>query len=147
MCEYAQIEGAIAAVRNLPMFIMAERGVADRGITWTGTGHSIHYIPADASDWIEQESFMQRLDIWLEKVYLRSDIFFGYSSKAKSTATSIHLFLKERLGLRVRNWEIDFATAGIIIDEIEPVILWRQRQGKVLIILEEGAKMPADLYI
>jgi predicted nucleotide-binding protein len=46
-------------------------------------------------------------------------VFLGYSSKARSTAQAVHLFLKERLGLRVRNWEIDFAAAGIILDEIE----------------------------
>lgn len=180
--EYAQIEGAIATVLDLPIFIMAERGVADRGITWTGAGHPILYIPADASkDWIEKESFRQRFDLWLEKVNQRSDIFLGYSSKAKNTATSIHLFLKERLGVRVRNWEIDFAAAGIIIDEIElasqlcsgGIFLFTkddQLEGnemraaprdnvvfeagyfaaakgreRVLIILEEGAKMPADL--
>lgn len=180
--EYAQIEGAISTVLNLSIFIMAERGVADRGITWTGAGHPIHYIPANATkDWLEKDSFTQRFALWLDQVYQRSDIFLGYSSKAKNTATSIHLFLNEKLGIRVLNWAMDFAASGVIIDEIESaskkcsggIFLFTkddQLEGnekkaaprdnvvfeagyfaaakgreRVLIILEEGAKMPADL--
>ncbi len=180
--EYAQIEGAIATVLNLPLFIMAERGVADRGVTWTGAGHPIHYIPTDANaDWVENSAFLQRFGIWNDQVSQRSDVFLGYSSKARNTAMSVLAFLRDRLGIKVRNWEIDFAAAGIIIDEIETaskvcsggIFLFTkddQLEGnemkaaprdnvvfeagfftaakgrdKVLIILEEGAKMPADL--
>ena len=83
--------------------------------------------------------------------------------------------------MNVRNWEIDFSAAGIIIDEIETAsklcsvgiflftkddllegndmkaaprdnvvfeagyFVAAKGREKVLIILEEGAKMPADL--
>lgn len=180
--EYAQIEGAIATTLKLPLLILAERGIVDRGITWTGAGHQILYIHSDATtDWLEKDAFRQRFGVWSDQVAERSDIFLGYSSKARSTAQAVHLFLTERLGLRVRNWEIDFAAAGIIIDEIETasrlcsggIFLFTKDdilegnemkaaprdnvvfeagyfaaskgRDRVLIIREEGAKMPADL--
>jgi hypothetical protein len=180
--EYAQIEGAIATTMKIPLLVVAERGIAERGMTWTGAGHYILYMPQDAkADWLKSDAFRLRFDIWTNQVNERSDVFLGYSSKARSTAQAVHLFLKERLALNVRNWEIDFAAAGIIIDEIETasklcsggIFLFTkddQLEGnemkaaprdnvvfeagyfaaskgrdRVLIILEEGAKLPADL--
>ena len=180
--EYAQIEGAIATALRLPLLIVAERGLVDRGITWTGAGHPILYMPSDATvEWLAHDAFRRRFDVWSDQITERSDVFLGYSSKARSTAQAIHIFLTERLGLRVRNWEIDFAAAGIILDEIElaaklcsgGIFLFTKDDAlegnearaaprdnvvfeagyfaaakgrdRVLIIREEGAKMPADL--
>jgi len=54
--EYAQIEGAVATTLRLPLLIVAERGLVDRGITWTGAGHPILYMPADATAaWLESD--------------------------------------------------------------------------------------------
>lgn len=180
--EYAQIEGAMATTLRLPLLVVAERGLVDRGITWTGAGHPILYMPADATAaWLDSDPFRQRFGVWSDQIAERSDVFLGYSSKARSTAQAVHLFLKERLNLRVRNWEIDFAAAGIILDEIETaarlcsggIFLFTKDDAlegtdvraaprdnvvfeagyfaaakgrdRVLIIREEGAKMPADL--
>lgn len=118
--EYAQIEGAIATTLKLPLLILAEQGIVDRGITWTGAGHPILYMPPDATtEWLEKDAFRQRFGVWSDQIAERSDVFLGYSSKARTTAQAVHLFLRERMNLTVRNWEIDFAAAGIIIDEIE----------------------------
>ena len=180
--EYAQIEGAMAATLKLPLLIVAERGIVDRGITWQGAGHPILYMPSDATTaWLESDGFRHRFNVWSDRIAERSDVFLGYSSKARSTAQAVHIFLTERMGLRVRNWEIDFAAAGIIIDEIETasrlcsggIFLFTKDdllegsemkaaprdnvvfeagyfaaakgRDRVLIIREEGAKMPADL--
>lgn len=181
--EYAQIEGAMATALRLPILILAERGVVDRGITWTGAGHPILYMPNDATTaWLGSDAFRHRFGVWSSQIARRSDVFLGYSSKARSTAQAVHLFLKERLNLQVRNWEIDFAAAGIILDEIETasrlcsggIFLFTKDDAfeggndiraaprdnvvfeagyfaaakgrdRVLIIREEGAKMPADL--
>ncbi|WP_296703806.1 TIR domain-containing protein [Algoriphagus sp.] len=181
--EYAQIEGAIATTLKLPLLILAERGIVDRGLTWTGAGHPIIYIPSGADpNWLEQDAFNQRFGFWADQLNERSDLFLGYSSKARNTALAIHLFLTQKLGLTVRNWEMDFAAAGIIIDEIETasklcsggIFLFTKDDNtiegseikaaprdnvvfeagyftaskgrkRVLIIKEEGAKMPADL--
>ena len=180
--EYAQIEGAIATTLKLPLLILAERGIVDRGITWTGAGHPILYMPPDVtSDWLEKDAFRQRFGVWSDQIKERSDVFLGYSSKAKSTADAINLFLTRSFELRVRDWAVDFAAAGIIIDEIETasrlcsggIFLFTnddiiegtemkaaprdnvvfeagyfaaaKGRDRVLIIREEGAKMPADL--
>jgi hypothetical protein len=180
--EYAQIEGGIATALRLPLLILAEQGVVDRGITWTGAGHPILYMPPDAtSAWLDGDAFRHRFGVWGDQIADRSDLFLGYSSKARATAQAVHLFLTQQLKLRVRNWEIDFAAAGIILDEIETaarlcsggIFLFTKDDAlegsemraaprdnvvfeagyfaaskgrdRVLIIREEGAKMPADL--
>lgn len=180
--EYAQIEGAMATALRLPLLIVAEKGLVDRGITWTGAGHPILYMPKEATaEWLESDAFHQRFGVWSDQIAQRSDVFLGYSRKARSTAQAVHLFLKERLNLKVRDWQIDFAAAGIILDEIETaakmcsggIFLFTKDDAlegnemraaprdnvvfeagyfaaakgrdRVLIIREEGAKMPADL--
>ncbi len=180
--EYAHIEGAIATTLGLPTLVIAERGLVDRGITWTGAGHPILYMPSDAdASWLRSDPFVQRFGVWADQIRDRSDVFLGYSSKARATAQAIHLFLRENLKLEVRNWEIDFAAAGMILDEIEVaarlcrggIFLFTKDdvlegdqaraaprdnvvfeagyfaaakgRDRVLIIREEGAKMPADL--
>jgi hypothetical protein len=180
--EYAQIEGATAAALRLPLLLISERGLVDRGITWTGAGHPILYMPEEADvSWLSTDPFTHRFSVWRDQLAERSDVFLGYSSKARSAAQAVHLFLTERMKLGVRNWEIDFAAGGTILDEIElaarlcsgGIFLFTKDdtlagdemraaprdnvvfeagyfaaakgRDRVLIIREEGAKMPADL--
>lgn len=182
--EYAQIEGAIASAMRLPLLVVAQRGLVDRGITWTGAGHPILFAPPDAdASWLGSDPFRQRFGVWSDQIAERSDVFLGYCSRARATAQAVQIFLEKRLELKVRNWEIDFAAAGMILDEIETasrlcsggVFLFTKdddmrEQGtesrasprdnvvfeagyfaaakgrdRVLIIREEGTKMPADL--
>lgn len=180
--ELAQIEGAIAVALRLPLLLVAEQGLAKRGITWPGAGHPILYMPPDADvTWFSGEAFSHRFSVWCDQLAERADVFLGYSSKARVTAHAIHLFLTQRLRLGVRNWELDFAGGGTILDEIENaarlcsggIFLFTKDDAlegdevraaprdnvvfeagyfaaakgrdRVLIIREEGAKMPADL--
>jgi hypothetical protein len=180
--EFAQIEGAIATTVGLPLLLVSEQGLADRGVIWTGAGNPILFMPSDAeTSWFTGDAFLRRLRVWSDQIAERSDLFLGYSSKARSPAQAVHLFLKERLGLKVRNWEMDFAAGGVILDEIETaarlctggIFLFTKDDAfeggenraaprdnvvfeagyfaaakgreRVLIIREEGAKMPADL--
>lgn len=180
--EYAQIEGALATALRLPLFITVERGLVDRGITCTGAGHPLLFMPAEVDTvWLEGDAFRQRFGVWRDQIDQRADVFLGYCSKSRGTAQALHLFLTQRLDLKVRNWEIDFAAAGIILDEIETaarlcsggIFLFTQDDAvegsdvraaprdnvvfeagyfaaakgrdRVLIIREQGAKMPADL--
>src|SRR4029077_5205418 len=67
--EYAQIEGSIATTLKLPMLIVSEKGIVDRGITWTGAGHPILYMPSDATiDWLEKDAFRQRFGVWTDQI-------------------------------------------------------------------------------
>jgi predicted nucleotide-binding protein len=117
---------------------------------------------------------------WIGAVKEIDDIFLAYSSKARHTALDIHRFLTER-NVTVRDWEIDFAPGGIILDRLheasrnclgvimlltkddefigeekyaaprDNVIfemgMFMEAKGRerVLVVREEGAKMPADI--
>jgi hypothetical protein len=48
-------------------------------------------------------------------------VFFGYCSKAISTADAIHTYLKS-LGLNVINWATDFHSGKVILDEIHAAV-------------------------
>ena len=48
-------------------------------------------------------------------------VFFGYCSKASSTAGSIETYL-ESLGLKVINWATDFTSGKVILDEIHAAV-------------------------
>jgi predicted nucleotide-binding protein len=118
--EYCHIEGAMAATLRLPLLIIAERGLANRGITWTGAGNPLLFMPNDNdTEWLNGDAFKRRLNSWNAVLDRRADVFLGYSSAAHATAQAVHLFLKEKVGCRVRNWKMDFAASGIIIDEVE----------------------------
>lgn len=180
--EYNHYEGAVANTLGLPTLIIAQRGLADRGIVWTGGGKPILFAPDDADTrWLNEETFRHRFSLWLDQLKERRDVFLGYCSKAKDTANSIHLFLKDKLGATVLDWA-DFTAGGNILDEIERASslcsagiflftkddyleeaegdraaprdnvvfeagYFTQAKGRerVLIIREQGAKMPADV--
>jgi hypothetical protein len=180
--EYAQIEGAVATTLRLPLLLIAERGLVDRGITWTGAGHPILFMPAGGGvEWLSKDTFTYGFRAWSDQLGRQADVFLGYSSKAQATARAIHAFLTERVKAIVRSWEIGFYAGGMILDEIEAaarscstaVFLFTKDdelvgdevraaprdnvvfeagyfnavrgRRRVLIIREEGAKMPADL--
>jgi len=118
--EYIHYEGAVANVLRLPLLIIAEQGLVGRGLTWTGAGHPILFIPQNADEtWVKTEAFRNRFDVWTAKLSNRHDVFLGYCSKSKSTAQAIHLFLKEKLQVTVLDWAMDFAGGGMILEEIE----------------------------
>lgn len=118
--EYTHYEGAIANALRLPLLIIAERGLVERGVTWTGAGHPILFMPEGANaSWLTDEYFAHRFSLWSEQVSQRCDIFLGYCSQARHPAQSVHLFLTSKLGLRVLDWEMNFAAGGTILQEIE----------------------------
>src|SRR5262245_13801003 len=180
--EYNHYEGAIASTLGLPTLIIAERGVADRGIAWTGGGKPILFAPQEADrDWLEEETFRHRFSLWIDQLKERRDVFLGYCSKAKDTANALNLFLTKS-GVSVLDW-VDFSAGGNILDEIQKassicsagIFLFTQDdfheeaphgdrasprdnvvfeagyftqskgRERVLIIREEGTKMPADV--
>ncbi len=180
--EYNHYEGALANSLKMPILTIAERGIVDRGIHWTGGGNPILFMPETAdSKWLDGQSFQHRFNVWIEQMAERRDVFLGYCSKSKSTAQSIHLFVSNKLKLTVMDWAMDFTGGGTILEEIERAATlctcgiflftkddplegegshaaprdnvvfeagyFANSKGKdrVLIIREEGAKMPADL--
>lgn len=180
--EYNHYEGALANSLKLPILTIAERGIVDRGIHWTGGGNPILFMPQDADvSWLDSASFRHRFTVWIEQMAEHKDVFLGYCSRAKSTAQAIHLFISNKLNLSVLDWAMDFTGGGTILEEIERAaslctcgiflftkddplegdtnqaaprdnvvfeagyFIKAKGKDRVLIIREEGAKMPADI--
>lgn len=117
--EYSHYEGAVALTHGLPVFLLAERNVADRGVVWTGGGRTVTYIPENATaDWIANPEFLKRFGAWQREMELRRDVFLGYCSTSVGTAAQIQLHL-ERMGATVWNYAMDFRSGRSILNEIE----------------------------
>lgn len=117
--EYNHYEGAVAVTLGIPVLLLKENGVADRGIVWSGGGKFITYIPERPSaKWVNDPAFVKRFAAWLRELEARKDVFLGYCSKSAGIAAQIQLRL-EKLGASVHNWAMDFRAGGSILDEIE----------------------------
>jgi hypothetical protein len=117
--EYNHYEGAVALSHGLPVMLLAERGVENRGIVWTGAGLPITYIPEDATPaWLESQDFQRRFDAWVRDVERRRDVFLGYCSQNQGTAAIIENRLV-RSGATVLNYQMDFRAGVSILEEIE----------------------------
>jgi hypothetical protein len=117
--EYNHYEGAVAVTLGVPVLLLKEEGVADRGIVWSGGGKFITHVPATADEkWVDDPNFMKRFNAWLHELGARKDIFLGYCSKSAGIAAQIQLRL-EKLGATVHNWAMDFRAGGSILSEIE----------------------------
>lgn len=174
-------EGAFALAMRKEILVITEKHVAQDGITWAGGGQIVLFAPKGADEaWLKSGDPRAQIDAWIAEVKRTSDVFFAYSSKARSTANDIMTFLRNR-GVAVHNWELDFAAGPTILDELmaatrsclgaimlltkddalmgdeniaaprDNVIfemgLFMEAKGRerVLVIREEGAKMPADI--
>jgi len=185
--EWSHCDGAVAISKGLPTFVVADRGVEDKGIAYAGGGRYVLFAPpgADAT-WVEREDVRRRLEDWFKVLESQNDVFFGYCSSAQATADSIIKFLTKVAGVSVKDWAVDFSPGKTILTEIteaaescrcgiflftkddlpkevpsgggadlayprDNVILeagyFLAAKGKdrVLIVREDGAKMPADL--
>jgi hypothetical protein len=117
--DYNHYEGAVALSRELPVLLLAEEGLENRGIFWTGGGRIITYVPKDAdAQWVESSEFVKRFSSWCREIGARKDIFLGYCSKSGGTAAKIQLRL-EKMGASVLNYEMDFRSGASILTEIE----------------------------
>lgn len=181
--EYNHYEGALAASLKLPLLILSEEGIADRGIFYNGGGFIYTSIPSTANNaWFDNdEYFVGRFNAWKRAVNNRYQVFLGYSGEAKDVANSIVAFLTGRLNLRVKGYRANFVQGGSILEEIENAVntcqcgiflftasdklennefqasprdnvvfeagYFMRAKGKerILIIREEGTKMPADI--
>ena len=167
---------------GIPMLVLAQQGVADRGIFNYGAGHFITTIPVDANrSWIESQAFEGCFNGWIRRLSERKDIFLGYSSTSKGVANNIKNLLEYKFQTSVLDWASDLAAGPTILQRIseaaalcssgiflftrddklegtndiaaprDNVIFeagyFAQSKGtdRILIIREDGSKMPADL--
>jgi hypothetical protein len=117
--EFNHYEGAVAVTYNLPMLLLKEGGVKDRGIVWDGGGKFITRMPGDADEqWLESQNFIEQFNLWVGEIDARKDVFLGYCTKSEGVAAQIQLRL-ERCGATVLNWAMDFTAGRSILGEIE----------------------------
>ena len=113
-------EGALAIANDLPILVVAEAGIPNRGIVWQGGGLNINLLPPNSdSSWVYNQKFKKQVQLWVDKVRSKPRVFLGYCSKAKSTADAITIYIEHTLGVRVRTYGLDFIAGGAILDEIE----------------------------
>jgi len=180
--EWSHCEGAVAISKGLSTFVVADKGVEDKGIAYTGGGRYVLFVPNGAkADWVERDEVRRRLEDWLKSLDSQDDVFFGYCSRAQATADSIIKFLTKGLAVKVKDWAVDFNPGRTILSEIiesakssrcgiflftkdDPLgdggdiasprdnvlleagyFLSAKGKDRVLIVREDGAKMPADL--
>ncbi len=117
--EFNHYEGVVAVTYGLPLLLLNEEGVEDRGIVWNGGGKFITYIPEEVGEqWLEDQRFIERFKIWLDEIDARRDVFLGYCTKSAGIAAQIEVQLV-RCGATVHNWAVDFKAGGSILNEIE----------------------------
>ena len=180
--EYCHYEAAVAFGHDLPMLVIADQSLEQRGVFSNTAGPFIVRFPADANEeWVNSVEFRGPFERWLERLSDRRDLFLGYCSESTGIAHEIRDHLEKSLGVTVLDWQRDFAPGGTIMDQIaeadrrctagiflftrddllsEPtedaaprdnVVLetgyFAHSKGfeRVLVIREEGSKMPADL--
>lgn len=181
--EYNHYEGALVASLKLPILILFEDGIEERGIFFNGGGFIYNSIPslADKNWFNNDEFFVRSFNSWKKAVNNRYQVFLGYSSSAIEIANPLLLFLTLKLKLKVKEYRTNFIQGGTILEELEisantcqcGIFLFtaddqlenNERQAsprdnvifeagyfmkakgkeRVLIILGEGTKMPADL--
>jgi hypothetical protein len=177
LCQY---EGAVAKSFDLPILVLREERVAERGV-FHNAAFEIAQIPEGAGeDWLASKYFLGPFENWLAQVTTRRDVFLGYCGKSRGVASNIKRYLKDDLGVTVLDWQDDFPPAGSILENIQDaasrctggVFLFTKDdvlgedagaaprdnvvfeagyfahakgKEKTLIVLEKGAKMPADL--
>jgi len=115
--EYNHYEGAAAHALGLPLLILAEEGLAsDRGILDRG-GQYIVSIPQNAkATWTSKSTdFTTHFNDWKASISAQKDVFFGYSSDAKTVASTIMNYLTHELDLTVEDWAMDFKAGETIL--------------------------------
>jgi hypothetical protein len=120
IAEYGHYEGAIALTLGLPVLLLKEEGVEDRGIMLDGGCEAATtYVDNTADEkWVDHPRFVKSFNAWLHELEARTDIFLGYCSKSIGIAAQIQLHL-QKLGVSVSNWAMDFGYGGSILDEIK----------------------------
>lgn len=141
--EYNHYEGALAVTYNLPLLILAEEGLPDRGITYRGGGRFIVTIPANAkATWFKSNGFKPYFDEWRKAVDARRDVFVGYCSTAQSVADAIIKHLNNTLKVSVMDWAVDFDPGPSILQNIDDAV--EKTQAGIFLFTEDDSLSGSD---
>jgi hypothetical protein len=140
--EFTHITAAMAVSAGRPILAMREKSVDQRGAFRPGSIHPLIELPGSLDpDWLDSPAFNYEFKKWLEQIHSFRHIFLGYSSKAAEVGAKINLFLTQKLGLQVFDWN-DFQTGDSIWDSIE--VAKRRTIGGIFLFMADdrlsGAK-------
>ncbi len=137
-------EGAFALALKKEILVITEDHVSEDGITWGGGGQLILRAPTESSpEWLQTEDAKRQIDAWIDAVKDIDDVFLAYSSKGRNTALDIHRFLTSR-NVTVRDWEIDFAPGGTILDRLHEAS--RNCLGAVMLLTKDDEFLGEENY-
>ena len=116
--EYNHFEGGLATSQGLPSFVMAERGMKERGIVYPGGGQFLVTMPPNADKtWLKSDHFVLPFNAWCSSVKSRSHVFLAYASVMLPTATAIRKYLLS-LGVSVLDVADGFGSRGSLKDQV-----------------------------
>lgn len=173
--EFNHYEGALVRTLGLPTLVLAHRQLLRRVVFDPGFGGYIADFDADADlSWLHSTQFTVPFEYWKAQLDERRDVFLGYCGTSSRTAAAIKRYAMSR-GTRVLDWRTDFIPGRTILAQIEQaaahtlggIFLFTKDDHKsiprdnvvfeagyfsaakgkrnVLIVRENGSKMPADL--
>jgi hypothetical protein len=117
--EYAQYEAAILKTMNIPLMVLAQDNVFQRGIFEYNFGQLICRFPEGADRiWLRTADFQQTLRVWLADLDDRKDVFMGYCSSSTKTAEKVKSYIKQDLGASVLDWRTGFSVGRTVLEEI-----------------------------
>jgi hypothetical protein len=117
--EYNHFEGALAFVRRIPLLVITDDRIRTAGITLLSQVPVIFWLEGYGVAGTSESWFRDRFDSWVAEVRSRPHVFLGYCSGARSTASELTIFMEHELGLRVRNYAMDFLAGQTIYEQIE----------------------------
>jgi hypothetical protein len=117
--EYNHFEGALAFTRRIPRLVVTDDRVRTAGITLLSEGPVIFWPEGYGSAGTNALWFRDQFDSWAADVRSRPQVFLGYCSGARSTASELTIFMEHELGLRVQNYAMDFMAGRTIYEQIE----------------------------
>ena len=117
--EFAQYEAAVLKTVNIPIMVLIQEDMMQRGAFEYNFGQFICRFPENAnSKWLRTADFQQAVQIWHADVRDRRDFFIGYCSSSAPTAVKIKRYLKGDLGASILDWRTDFSVGRTILEEI-----------------------------
>lgn len=118
--EYNHFEGALGLAQGIPVMIVAEHGVINRGIVSTAGGEPIRYVDVQKPGLpLDDSVFRGAFDRWIAKIETRPRVFFGYCGSARSAAVEIQRYIERDLKVPVVDYAMDFLAGGTILEQIE----------------------------
>jgi hypothetical protein len=117
--EFNHYEGALARTLGLPILVLVQRDVRNRGVFDFTFGGYLGRFPSDADvSWLHTDDFKVPFGYWKAQMDERHDLFLGYCGSSTETAAAVKQYL-QWLGVRVLDWRTDFLPGRSIIEQIE----------------------------